>query len=102
VLSSEVFPARKEPYVAAFADRATLPADPADVPPDPVAIARLESVCARLSPALDRNRILVRPSCHRPVTQDGLPLIGRCAASTGRTSPPATAAGASWKRRRPV
>jgi glycine/D-amino acid oxidase-like deaminating enzyme len=28
-------------------------------------------------PRPGRNRILVRRRCHRPVTQDGLPLIGR-------------------------
>lgn len=78
VLTPEVFPrADGTTYVTAFAEPATLPADPADVTPDPVAIERLESVCARLSPALDPDRILVRQACHRPVTQDGLPLIGR-------------------------
>jgi glycine/D-amino acid oxidase-like deaminating enzyme len=78
VLTPEVFPrADGTTYVTAFSERAPLPTDPAEVTPDPVAISRLEALCARLSPAFDRNRILVRQACHRPVTQDGLPLIGR-------------------------
>ena len=34
-------------------------------------------MCARLSPALGAARVLASQACHRPVTQDGLPLIGR-------------------------
>jgi glycine/D-amino acid oxidase-like deaminating enzyme len=41
-----------------------------------VAIAVLEAVCERLSPALARDRIIARQACYRPTTQDGLPLIG--------------------------
>jgi glycine/D-amino acid oxidase-like deaminating enzyme len=51
--------------------------DPAAVAPDPGAIERLQAACVRLSPALGEARIVARQACHRPVTQDGLPLIGR-------------------------
>ena len=45
--------------------------------PDEGAIDRLEAMCARLSPVLARSPILARQACFRPVTRDGLPLIGR-------------------------
>jgi glycine/D-amino acid oxidase-like deaminating enzyme len=32
-----------------------------------------------LSPVLARAKVLVNQACYRPVTQDGLPLIGRVA-----------------------
>ncbi len=50
--------------------------DPADVAPDEGAIERLEAVCAHLSPVLAGSPILARQACFRPVTRDGLPLIG--------------------------
>src|SRR5438445_7766044 len=34
-------------------------------------------MCSDLSPALASAKILARQACHRPVTRDGLPLIGR-------------------------
>jgi glycine/D-amino acid oxidase-like deaminating enzyme len=74
----EVFPrADGSTHVTAFSDSAPLPLDPADVKPAPDAIARLQTICERLSPALRANRIIARQACFRPVTQDGLPLIGR-------------------------
>jgi glycine/D-amino acid oxidase-like deaminating enzyme len=33
-------------------------------------------MCSALSPALAAARILARQACYRPVTGDGLPLIG--------------------------
>ena len=33
-------------------------------------------MCARLSPALGESKILARQACYRPITEDGLPLIG--------------------------
>jgi glycine/D-amino acid oxidase-like deaminating enzyme len=46
------------------------------VVPDPSAIKRLEAICAELSPTLRDSKILARQACYRPVTQDGMPLIG--------------------------
>ncbi len=37
---------------------------------------RLKAICAHLSPVLANSPILARQACFRPVTQDGLPLIG--------------------------
>jgi glycine/D-amino acid oxidase-like deaminating enzyme len=45
--------------------------------PDSDAIMRLETMCERLSPAFRADRIVARQACFRPVTEDGLPLIGR-------------------------
>src|SRR5262249_10778033 len=53
-----------------------LPFDPGDVAPDPGAIDRLHAMCRRLSSALGDARVLARQACYRPLTQDGLPLIG--------------------------
>jgi glycine/D-amino acid oxidase-like deaminating enzyme len=53
-----------------------VPLDPADVVPDPGAIERLHAICSRLSPVLGTAKVLASQACHRPVTQDSLPLIG--------------------------
>jgi glycine/D-amino acid oxidase-like deaminating enzyme len=34
-------------------------------------------MCGELSPALASAKILARQACFRPITRDGLPLIGR-------------------------
>jgi len=60
-----------------------LPIDPAQVAPDPGAIERLEAMCASLSPALSSTKILARQACYRPITDDGLPVIGRVPGVTG-------------------
>ena len=68
---------------ARFSGQAPLPMDPADVKPDPSDIARLQAICERLSPAFRPERIIARQACFRPVTQDGLPLIGKVPGSEG-------------------
>jgi glycine/D-amino acid oxidase-like deaminating enzyme len=74
----EVFPrADGSTHVTAFSGGAPLPLDPADVKPDAGAIGKLQAICERLSPALRAERIIARQACFRPVTQDGLPLIGK-------------------------
>src|SRR6201995_5515970 len=78
VITVEVFPrADGSTHVTALSDAAPLPLDPARVSPDTDAITRLEAICARLSPAFPADRIIARQACFRPVTEDGLPLIGR-------------------------
>jgi glycine/D-amino acid oxidase-like deaminating enzyme len=64
-------------YVCAISSESPLPADPARVAPDTGAIERLEAMCNVLSPALAAAKIVARQACYRPVTRDGLPLIGR-------------------------
>jgi len=74
----EVFPrADGTTYVCAISSESPVPFDPAAVAPDEGAIERLEAMCARLSPVLARSPIRARQACFRPVTRDGLPLIGR-------------------------
>jgi glycine/D-amino acid oxidase-like deaminating enzyme len=80
----EVFPrADGSTHVCAFSDIVPLPLDPATVVPDTAAIARLEALCERLSPAFRSERIIARQACFRPVTEDGLPLIGQVPRSEG-------------------
>jgi glycine/D-amino acid oxidase-like deaminating enzyme len=64
-------------YVCAISSDSPLPLDPTEVTPDPGAIERLEQMCREISPVLASAKILARQACYRPVTRDGLPLIGR-------------------------
>jgi len=74
----EVFPRTDgTTYVCAISSESPLPVDPAAVAPDPGAIERLRAMCSRLSPTLSEAKVLASQACHRPITQDGLPLIGR-------------------------
>ncbi|MEJ0079139.1 MAG: FAD-dependent oxidoreductase [Alphaproteobacteria bacterium] len=83
-LTIEVFPrADGSTHVTAFSGQLPLPIDPADVKPRPEEVTRLQAICERLSPALRPERIIARQACFRPVTQDGLPLIGRLSRSDG-------------------
>ena len=78
VQAPELFPRTDgTTYVCAISSESPLPIDPADVGPDPGAIGRLQRMCSELSPALASARILARQACYRPITRDGLPLIGR-------------------------
>jgi glycine/D-amino acid oxidase-like deaminating enzyme len=83
-VSIELFPrGDSTTHITAFSDQAPLPIDPAAVTPDPRAIERLQAIAERLSPAFRAERILARQSCFRPVTQDGLPLIGKVPGAAG-------------------
>lgn len=74
----EVFPrADGSTHVCAFGSQAPLPMNPADVKPELDAMAKLQALCERLSPAFRPERIIARQACFRPVTQDGLPLMGK-------------------------
>jgi glycine/D-amino acid oxidase-like deaminating enzyme len=78
VSTVEVFPrADGSTHVTALSDIVPLPLDPATVTPDADAIDRLEAICERLSSAFRADRITARQACFRPVTEDGLPLIGK-------------------------
>ncbi|WP_441232516.1 NAD(P)/FAD-dependent oxidoreductase [Bradyrhizobium sp. 1200_D9_N1_1] len=83
-VSIEVFPrADGSTHVTALSDIAPLPLDPAAVAPDRDAIARLQTMSERLSPLFRPERIIAQQACFRPVTQDGLPLIGKVPRSDG-------------------
>jgi glycine/D-amino acid oxidase-like deaminating enzyme len=74
----EVFPrADGSTHITAFSDEAPLPLDPAAVTPAPDEIGRLQAICERLSPMFSADKIIARQACFRPVTEDGLPLIGK-------------------------
>jgi glycine/D-amino acid oxidase-like deaminating enzyme len=84
VVTVEVFPrADGTTLVTAFSDQPALPPDPASVAPDPSEIDRLHAISERLSPVFRPERIVARQACFRPVTQDGLPLIGKVPQSEG-------------------
>lgn len=77
VLTPEIFPrADGTTYVSAISSEAPLPLDPASVEPDDGAFARIEAVAQEISPVFAPDRIVARQACFRPVTVDGLPLIG--------------------------
>ena len=83
-LSPEVFPRSDgTTYVCAISSQSPLPAEPSRVVPDDGAMERLEIMSDRLAPALGGAKIVARQLCYRPVTQDGLPLIGRIAGLNG-------------------
>jgi glycine/D-amino acid oxidase-like deaminating enzyme len=78
VQTPEVFPRTDgTTYVCGVSRESPLPIDPADVAPDPGAIERLQRMCADLSPAFASENVVARQACYRPITRDGLPLIGR-------------------------
>jgi glycine/D-amino acid oxidase-like deaminating enzyme len=84
MLSPEIF-ARPDgtTYVCAISTDAPLPVDPTSIVPDDGAIDRLKALCDRISPVLAGSRVRVSGACYRPVTQDGLPLIGAVAGARG-------------------
>jgi glycine/D-amino acid oxidase-like deaminating enzyme len=84
VLSPELFPRSDgTTWVCAVSSTEPLPVDPAHVAPDEGAHERLEAMCRSISPMLATAPILARQACFRPVTEDGLPLIGRVPGVTG-------------------
>jgi glycine/D-amino acid oxidase-like deaminating enzyme len=78
ILTPELFPrADGTTWVCAISSVGPVPIDPADVAPDKGAHERLEAMCRNISPVLAAAPIAARQTCLRPVTADGLPLIGR-------------------------
>jgi glycine/D-amino acid oxidase-like deaminating enzyme len=77
-LEPEIFPRPDgEVYVCGMADPAPLPDSPEGVEVSDAACAVLARAAGRISTALAGARIERRQACYRPVTDDGLPLIGR-------------------------
>jgi len=78
VQTPEVFPRTDgTTYVCGISGESPLPIDPADVTPDPGTIERLRRMCEDLSPAFSPAKVVAQQACYRPITRDGLPLIGR-------------------------
>ena len=63
-------------YVCGPSGHDALPADPADVLPEPGAAEKLRKMTARISPNLAAAKVLAVQACYRPLTADGLPQIG--------------------------
>ena len=84
MLTPELFPrADGTTWVCAISTQGPVPIDPAEVAPDAGAHARLEALCRDISPALAAAPIKARQACFRPVTEDGLPLIGAVPGADG-------------------
>ena len=77
-LEPEIFPRPDgEVYVCGMADPAPLPDSPEGVEVSEASCAILARAAGRVSTSLAAARIARRQACYRPVTDDGLPLIGR-------------------------
>jgi glycine/D-amino acid oxidase-like deaminating enzyme len=84
LLSPEIFPrADGTTYVCGVSSESPIPIDPDHVAPDEGAIDRLKALCDRMSPVLARAPVLASQACYRPVTADGLPLIGAVPGARG-------------------
>lgn len=70
-------------YVCGLSSEEALPVDPNDVVPEAGAPERLRALTAILSPELAASEVLAEQACFRPITQDGLPLIGAVPAVAG-------------------
>ena len=77
VLTPEIFPrADGTVWACAISSTPDLPVDPAEVRPDAGTPERLEALCRALVPALADASVVARQACFRPLTEDGLPLMG--------------------------
>ena len=63
-------------WACAVSSTASLPVDPAEIAGDEGAHDSLEALCRAVSPVLATAPIVAHQACFRPVTEDGLPLIG--------------------------
>ena len=77
-LEPEIFPRPDGTvYVCGMRDHQPLPESAEGVSVDPAACDVLAGAAARVSSTLAAAAITRRQACYRPVTDDGLPLIGR-------------------------
>ena len=77
-LEPEIFPrADGDVYVCGMADPSPLPDSPEDVEVSEAACSTLARAAGRLSTILATAPVTRRQACYRPVTDDGLPLVGR-------------------------
>ena len=77
VLTPEIVPrADGTLYVCGLSGADSMPVDPARVEPEPGGAEKLIDVTTRLVPSLEGAEVIARQACFRPVTADGLPLIG--------------------------
>ena len=82
----EVFPRSDgTTYVCGYRSQAPIPVDPAHVIPEEEQSLQFEAICRDISPVLRDAPIRARQACYRPVTHDGLPLIGPVPGVAGAT-----------------
>ena len=80
----EIFPrADGTTYICGISSENPVPDDPAEVAADPGAIDRLQAIAEDVSPLLAWSPVLARQACFRPLTRDGLPLIGAVPGAEG-------------------
>jgi len=83
-LEPEIFPRPDgEVYICGMSDPTPLPESPEAVEVNEASCAVLVRAAGRVSSVLAAARITRRQACYRPVTNDGLPLIGRVPGVTG-------------------
>lgn len=63
-------------YLCGLSSHDPLPANPAEVATDPSASDQLLAIAGTLSSALADAEVLAAQACYRPVTRDGLPVMG--------------------------
>jgi glycine/D-amino acid oxidase-like deaminating enzyme len=74
----EVFPRPDgTTYVCGLSSEEPLPVDPAEVASDAGAQSQLKAMIRTFAPALADAHVVALQACYRPVTRDGLPLMGR-------------------------
>lgn len=64
-------------YMCGLSGTKPLPIDPAHVTLEPGAADALRAMAAAISPALSASEVLAEQACYRPITADGVPMIGR-------------------------
>jgi glycine/D-amino acid oxidase-like deaminating enzyme len=78
LLSPEVYPRPDGTiYVCGLSSQQALPADPESVVADRERIQRLRAAAIAIAPCLAEAAVIAEQACFRPVSRDGLPLIGR-------------------------
>lgn len=83
-MSPEIYPRPNgEVYVNGFPETDRLPDDPDDVTPTDAGCAELHRIAGAHSSLLAAAPVTARNSCYRPVTDDGIPLIGPVATAPG-------------------
>ena len=80
VLTPEIVPrADGTLYICGLSGTGALPVDPSLVKPEAGGCERLREVALRIVPQLADADVLAEQACYRPVTADGMPLIGPAA-----------------------
>lgn len=63
-------------YVCGLSGTDAMPVDPSKVQPEAGGCERLRAATIRLVPQLASARVVAEQACYRPITADGMPLIG--------------------------